>query len=160
MLEIDFTFMWTAINLVILYLFLKKFLFGRIGTYMEDRAKAIDDDMTRGREMKAEGEAIRDEQRGLMEAAAGKRREIIEEAREKASKEYDAIIAKAKIEAAHITKAAREEAGREREQMLTRLRGDVASLALAAASKVIEENMDNEKNRRLVSEYLDKRDAA
>jgi F-type H+-transporting ATPase subunit b len=160
MLDIDFTFVWTAINLAILYLFLKKFLFGRVGQYMEDRARGIEEDMKRGQEMKAEGEAVCAEQRSLMEAATEKRRAILEEANKKASKEYEAIIADAKKEAARIAAAAREEAEREREQMLLRIRSDVASLALAAASRVIEENMDNEKNRRLIRDFLDKEDAA
>lgn len=160
MLNIDFTFVWTAVNLIILYLFLKKFLFGKVGKYMDDRAKSIEDDMKLGRDLKAEGEAMLEEQRSQMDAAVEKRREIIDDAREKATKEHDGIISEARKEATRITAAAHEEAEREREKMLVQLRDDVATLALAAASKVVEANMDNEKNRKLVGELLDKEGVA
>ena len=44
--------------------------------------------------------------------------------------------------------------------MLKDIRGQVAGLALAAASKVIEANMDNEANRALVDRFIDEAGAA
>jgi F-type H+-transporting ATPase subunit b len=54
----------------------------------------------------------------------------------------------------------REEIEREREQMLKDIKGQVAGLALAAASKVIDANMDNERNRALVDKFIDEEGVA
>jgi len=43
----------------------------------------------------------------------------------------------------------------EREKALAELRGEAVELSLAAASKVLEKNLDSEADRRLVREYLD-----
>ena len=40
--------------------------------------------------------------------------------------------------------------------MLRDVRNEVASLAFAAASKVLEVNMDSESNRQLVARFIDK----
>ena len=51
-----------------------------------------------------------------------------------------------------------EQAQTEREKAMASMRDDVASLALAAASKVLQANMDTQKNRQLVDEMLDEID--
>lgn len=160
MLNVDFTFLWTGINLVVLYLFLKHFLFKRVGNYMDERSKKIEDSMREADEMIAEGAKLKSEQQSLLEAARDDRSYILLEARKKADAETDSIIDGAKHEGERLLANAREEIEREREKMMGELRGEVASLALKAASKVIEANMDSEKNRKLVDEFLDKEGVA
>lgn len=160
MLNIDFTFLWAAINLVVLYLFLNHFLFKRVGGYMNARAKKIESDMQEADTRMAEGEQLKAEQQALMDATRDDRSYILVEAREKASAEADVIVTDAKRESNRMLADAREKIEREREKMMGELRGEVASLALKAASKVVEANMDSEKNRKLVDEFLDKEGVA
>ena len=49
---------------------------------------------------------------------------------------------------------AQQEIASERERILGGLRGQVVSVALAAAEKIIGENMDTERNRKLVDEFV------
>jgi F-type H+-transporting ATPase subunit b len=160
MLDIDFTFAFTAINLIVLYLFLRKFLFRRVGDYMENRARLIAEDIQKGETLKAEGEDFRAEQERTLAAAAADCRALLRTSRDEAIKKGEEIITDARNEAARILAQAREEARRERERLVADLRTEVASLALAAATKVVEENMDNAKNRRLIEEFLDREGAA
>lgn len=160
MLNVDFTFLWVAVNLVVLYLILNKFLFKRVAKYMEDRSNAIRENMEKGEAMKAEGEEYRHEQEAIRDSAANERKQIISEACEKAQKEADSILASARKEASALLSSAHEEIEREKERSLGDLRSEVVSLALAAASKVIEANMDTEKNRKLINEFLDKEGVA
>lgn len=160
MFDIDFTFLWTAVNLLIIYLVVNKFLFKRLGASMEKRSESIAADIEKGRQLKEEGEEFKRQYEDMLGEAAEKRREIINEATQKAAKEYENIISNAKKEAARITSEARAEADSEREKALELLRLEAASLAISAASKIIEENMDSEKNRELVSRFLSKEEAA
>jgi len=81
-------------------------------------------------------------------------------ARSRAQEEYDAIISAAREEAEAIMMKAREELELERQQMISSVKNEVATLALAAASKVIQANMDTETNRALVNKFIDEAGAA
>ena len=155
MLNIDLTFVWTAINLIVLYLFLRKFLFGRVTKFMDARTARIEADMEKGARDKAEGAAFRTEYEGLMREAATERARTLDAARQKAAAHYTQAVAEAKAEANRLVAAAGAEAEREREKALAQMRSEVASLALMAATKVMEANMDNQKNRQLVDTLLD-----
>ena len=155
MLSVDLTFLWTAINLVVLFLFLRKFLFGRVTKFMDDRTAAIEADIQKGADERAEGEAFKEEYTALVKDAAVERTRTLEAARQKATAHYDKAVSDAHSEAARIISEANEQAQQEREKAMASMRDDVASLALAAASKVLEANMDNQKNRQLVDEMLD-----
>ena len=155
MLSFDLTFVWTAVNLIILFLFLRKFLFGRVTTFMEARTAKIEADMAQGAQDKAEGERYREEYAALLKDAAAERARTLEASRKKAAAHYDETVAEAKAEAGRIVAAANAEAERERQRLAAQMRDEVARLALAAAGKVMEANMDTRKNRQLVDDMLD-----
>lgn len=159
MLNIDLTFFWTAVNLLILYLFANKFLFKRVGSFMEQRSASITSDIKKGEDLKAEGEEFRKKHETLLNETLSERNQILDEAHQKAVKEYENILAEAKKEAARIIVDAQEAAEREREKKLISLKNEVASMALVAASKVIEVNMDNDKNRALIESFLEREEA-
>jgi F-type H+-transporting ATPase subunit b len=156
MLDLDFSFVWVAVNFLILYFFLKTFLFGRIGSYMDARAAKIEKDIADGLNSKAEGELFVEQQRAALDEAAAQRRAILADANDQAKRESDAIITEARTESVRILARARESSDHEHARMLTELRGEVADLALAAASKVVSASMDCDANRRLVEDFLQK----
>jgi F-type H+-transporting ATPase subunit b len=160
MFSVDFTFVWTAVNLALVYFVVNKFLFKRLGAFMKSRAEGIAAEIKKGEDLAAQGEqALADAGKELSKAGE-ERKEILDDARKKANEEHDAIVEQAKKEAHGIVETAREQCERERVQMLDALRREVAALAVAAATKVIESNMDTAKNRELVSRFLDEEGAA
>ena len=96
MLSIDFTFVWTAINLVVLFLFLRRFLFKRVGAFMLARSAKIEADMAQGARDKTEGERYRAEYNALVKEAAAERARTLEAARQKAGAHYDEVVAEAR----------------------------------------------------------------
>ncbi len=160
MLNIDFTFLFAAVNLLILYFFLRKFLFGRVTQFMDNRAEAIQNDIEKAKADKAEGAQYAAEQKRLMQEATDQRNQFVEAARQKANAFYDETVEGAKAQAARIIAKADADIEREREKMVAELKDEVASLALAAASKVMQANMDTETNRSLVDEFLKEEGAA
>ena len=160
MFNIDFTFVFALINLYVLYFFVKKFLFKRIGGFMEARSESIAADIEKGRELKAEGEAYRLQYEQMISEGAEEGKRIVAEARDRAEKEYAEILARAKKEAEWILSKAKEEGQIRQEKIAEGLKADVAKLSIIAASKIIEANMDNETNREMVKKFLDKEAAA
>ena len=160
MLDIDFTFLFTAVNLIVLYLILRKVLFKRVGEHMRKRSEAIAAAVADAEAQKAEVARLKQEYADIIDAAKQERSQIIEEAREKALKEYEGIIAEARHESEKIVTSAQEQTVRERERMLQSVHNEVVDIAIAAASKVIESNMDDEINRQAVDKFINDRGVA
>lgn len=155
-----FKVVMVALNLIILYAVLRKLLFKRVTEFMENRTKSIKDSLDNAEKVKAEAGELKLQYENQLKSVRDKGESIIEEARIKAEKESDRIIAAAKQESENIMAKAMKEIEQERTQMLKDIRGQVAGLALAAASKVIEANMDTEANKALVDRFIDEAGAA
>jgi F0F1-type ATP synthase membrane subunit b/b' len=73
---------------------------------------------------------------------------VAAEARANAEKEAQSILAKAQQEAAAA------EAEQTKQQALAELRGQIGGLAIAAAQKLIQENLDERRQRALIDEFF------
>lgn len=149
------TFVFVIINLLVLYWILKRLLFKPVKQFMENRTDSIRKSIEKAEKDKAYAAELKNEYESKLRTAREQANEIIMDARSRADSEYNAIIKTAKQDAEAILSRAREEIELERERMLKDIRNEVASLALAAASRVLEENMDNETNRAIVDKFLD-----
>ena len=75
-------------------------------------------------------------------------------AHEDAESEKSAILKKSQEEADQIISDANKTIENERKRVLAQAQTQIADLAIEAASKIIGENLDDEKNRRLVDKFL------
>jgi len=155
-----FKFIQVALNLIILYIILSKILFKPVTTFMENRTKMIRDSIDSAEKQKAEAAALKQSYEEQLKAAREEANRIIEEARIRANKQYEIVLEAANKEAAALMEKAREDIERERQQMIKEIRGQVVGIALAAASKVIEANMNTEANKTLVNRFLDEEGVA
>ncbi|RCX14320.1 ATP synthase F0 subcomplex B subunit [Anaerobacterium chartisolvens] len=155
-----FDFIFVAINLVILYFFMRKLLFKPVTEFMEKRSKGIQDSLDSAEKDKAVAAELKKKYEEQLNTAKAEADKILEEARARASRECDSIISEARKNSELIISKARDEIEREREQSMKDIKSQVAGLALAAASKVIEANMDTEGNRALVDKFIDRVGAA
>jgi len=149
------TFIFVIINLLVLYFILKKLLFKPVTQFMENRVKSIKDSIENADKNKAEAAELKSKYEEQLRTAKGEADKIINDAHLRASGEYDALINTARKDAEGILAKAREDIVREREQMMKAVKGQVAGLALAVASKVIEANMDTDRNKDLVKKFID-----
>ena len=75
-------------------------------------------------------------------------------AHDDAETERSSIIQKSHEEADEIVSAASETIENERRRVLQQAQSQIADLAIEAASKIVGENLDDEKNRKLVDAFL------
>lgn len=155
MLDLDLTFVWVFIDFIVIYVILNFVLFKPLGKHMRERSKRIADDIESAQKAKAESESLREEYNRQLESAIEERRRILDEARKKAASEAEKYIAEAKNEAAALLSKSRETAKKEHESMLADLQDEIVSLSIAAASKIMSENMDSEKNRALAESFIE-----
>ena len=149
---------WVAFNLLVLILVLKKILWDRVRKVMDERqsmvAKAVQDTEEAGK-LRAEIEQIR---AGLEEDMEARTVTLLQEARTNAGKEYDRIVAEAEAKSALIVSAAKVKAKQEHDSLLVEMKGQVASTAVEAVGLLLRENMDNERNKRLLEDFLSEGD--
>lgn len=154
------TFVFAALNLLVLYWFLRKFLFKPVTKVMSNRTNSIRESLENAEKQKTEAFELKQKYENQIRAAREDGEKIIAEARAKADREQASIIAAARQESEDILSKAREEIEHERVQMFKEVKGQVAGIALAAASKVLEANMDTEANKILVDKFIDEAGAA
>jgi F-type H+-transporting ATPase subunit b len=81
--------------------------------------------------------------------------EIIAQSTKMSEKARQDILDKAREESSALIEKAKEEISREREMAMADLREQVAELSLSIAEKVIGEEVDDRKQRRLIAEFLE-----
>ena len=64
------------------------------------------------------------------------------------------MVAKGRAEQEELLERARREIALERDRAVAELRREAVELSIAAATKVIERNLDTEADRKLVQDYL------
>ena len=134
MLNLNWNIIWTFVNLIILYILLRKFLFGPITAMMEKREGEIKSSLDNASAAKQEAAALKaayTDKLKTAEAAAG---DIIKSAKEEAKAKRDEIISKAK-EDAGIVLNANKQIELEKERSISEAKSEIASLVMDAALK-------------------------
>lgn len=155
MLDVNiWNFIWSAVNIIILFILLRIFLFKPINKIMNERTRTIQDNMDEAEKSRREAEELKQQYADNLSNAKEEAQKIIMKAHEDAEAEKSAILKKSQEEASEIISDAGKTIENERKRVLQQAQSQIADLAIEAASKIIGENVDDEKNRRLVDEFL------
>ena len=100
MLDFDiWTIVFSVINILVLFFFLKKFLFGRVGAMLEKRAQMVQADMDQAKQKAAEAEKLRSDYEETLNGAKQEAKQIIATAEQNAHAQGSEITAKAQQQA-------------------------------------------------------------
>lgn len=156
MLDIDiWNFIWAAINLILLLILMKIFLFKPIRKMMDERTRMVQEELDSAKKSREEAEELKTQYQDDIEAAKDEAQKIIDKANADAEIERAAIIKRSHEEAERIVSDAGKTIENERKRVLAQAQTQIADLAIEAASKIVGENVDDEKNRRLVDKFLE-----
>lgn len=147
-------FVWTAVVFLLVFYILRKYAWGPITAGLEKRQQTIDQSIKRAENALAEARQIsQDNERARREAEAGAQR-VLREAREAADALRAEEAEKTRMQIREMQEAARTEIEREKQGALDELRMEVAELAIKATEKLLSENLDAAKNRKLVETFI------
>jgi F-type H+-transporting ATPase subunit b len=146
--------LWTLVIFLLLFWMLRKWAFPAILGAVEKREKALEDALASAKRDREEAQRLLEEQQRQIEAARGDAQKLIAEGRAVADKMRNDLLEQARHEQQTILERARGEIASERDRAIAQLRREAVNLAIAGASKVIEQNLDNNKNRQLVESFL------
>ena len=146
---------WTAAVFLALLGILWRFAWGPILAAVDAREKAIQGALDEAASRQSEAQKLLEEHRRQLADARRQATELLAEGKAAGEKVRKEIEEKARTEAQGIVDRARGEIERERDAALDMLRKESVELALAAASRLMRENMDQAKDRQLVERFLD-----
>lgn len=144
----------SVINFIILLAILKHFFFGKVKAIIDEREDYINDRLDSAEEATDKARMIAIENERALNRAKEEGKAITEDHKKKAEKVYNEIVEDAKSEANLIIERARVEIDREREKVEYSLKKEAIDLALELSKKVIEKNIDEEKNKKLIDEFI------
>ncbi|HEX9280598.1 MAG TPA: F0F1 ATP synthase subunit B [Gemmatimonadales bacterium] len=145
---------WTLVVFGILLVVLWRLAWPAILRSVEERERRIQHQLDEAEKARAEAARYLEEQRRALELARSEAQEILSKAKGVATKEREALLARTREEQEQLLDRARREIEAEKEKAILALRKEAVDLAIAAASKLIEQQLDDDANRRLVLEYL------
>lgn len=154
MLRLDINFLFTIINLLVLYLLMKKFLFSPVNNVLKKRKELLDKQYADANLTKEDALKLKDEYETALKSAKNVSEKIVEDAKSNARKEYDRIIKETDREAKKMLEKAQQEIEIERSRTLRRMKSEVTELAMAAAAKIVTENSSKENNQKLYDQFL------
>jgi F-type H+-transporting ATPase subunit b len=147
---------WTIVIFLVLLGVLAKFAFPAILGYANARERRIQEILDAAARDRAEAERLLEEQRRELAEGRQQAQQFVAEAKQAAERLRQEMLDRARAEQEEMLARARQEIERERERATEALRREAVDLALAAASKLVAERLDAERDRELVREYLDR----
>ena len=145
---------WTIIIFIILMLILKKYAWSPLLKSLNDREKSIKDSIDKAERLREESEKLLQQNRELLAKADEEARKVINEGKEMSEKLRNEMIGKTHDDASRMLQQAKAEIEREKVAALNELRGEITNLAIHAAGKLIDENLDNDKQKKLVDKFI------
>ncbi len=150
------TIIWTVITFLLVLFVLKKWAWPPILSALDEREERIRSAIDDSEKARQEAEAVLSEHRSKLAAAEDEARQIIAEAREVGEKARNDIVEQAREEAQRAIDQARTSIEGEKRTAIAELRREMAELAVHAAGRLIDANLDDEKNRGLVDDLISK----
>jgi F-type H+-transporting ATPase subunit b len=145
---------WTLIIFLILFAILGKLVFPKITAAVEAREKALEEAIEGAKRDREEAARALAEQLRQIEAARLEAQKIIVEGRQVGETVRARMIEETHQQQQQMLERARTEIEQEKERAIAELRREAIELAIAGASKVIEKNLDDEANRKIVESFL------
>ncbi|MBZ5749119.1 MULTISPECIES: F0F1 ATP synthase subunit B [Metabacillus] len=146
--------LYQLVIFLVLLALLKKFALGPIMNMMKQREEHIANEITSSEERNKEALKLIEEQRELLKQARLEAQSLVENAKKLGEQQKEEIIQAAREESGRLKDGALKEIEQEKEQAVAALRAQVASLSVLIASKVIEKELNEQAQEKLINDYI------
>jgi F-type H+-transporting ATPase subunit b len=144
---------------LVLFPLLRYFYFRPLGEAIEQRTSDLEGTFAEAEDLRAEMSRMRSEYEQRLAATEAQAREQIQAQIREAQELRDRLRAEAVQQAEELKRMALEDIEREKNKIVTDLRLHVVNLTLQATERLVGENVDDAKNRKLVEEFIEKAEA-
>ena len=142
------------IGFLIVLAVLRKVAWGPILQKLDERRDKIADDVSSADRMRREAEELKEKYQEELRTIEGQARERIQLAVAEGQKVAEEIRAEARTEADRLREKTKADINQEYEKARAALHNDVVQMALGAAGKLVNEEMNADRQRKLVDDFL------
>lgn len=154
MLKLDENMLFMIINIFVLYLLLKKFLFKPVTEIMEKRTNTIAASLTEAENKNNDALKLKKEYETALQTAEEKFTEIVREAKQRALEEHEKQMIETKEEIAKMMEEANKAIELEKKKSMQDIQSEIAGIAMIAAAKVIQKNVNDGINMQIINDFL------
>ena len=156
LIEINWSIVMIWITVIVLFLVLKKFFFEKVKNFMETRSNSIQDAFDSAEAVNRRADEKMQNYTKRIANVEAEGREIIRDAKLKADSQAREIIEDANKQATDIMNKADKNIEREKQKAMEEMRKEVAALAMLAAERIVEREIQNIGQDEIVGEVINK----
>ena len=144
----------SLVNLLIMYLILKKFLFKPVQNILATRKQQVEDIYGEAQQKRDSAESMRQEYEEKLATARDEADGIVRSAQQTAQRRSDAMVADAAQQASHLKQKAEAEITQEKKQMLSDVRSEISDIAVDIASRIVGREVRKEDHESFVDDFI------
>ena len=148
------TMIFAWVNLLILYLLFKKFLFLPIKKMIDDRQQEIDDMYENAESAQKNADELKLQYEEKMSNAKEESEQILKDAVRRAQLKEEEILREADRQAERTLERAEEQIALEKKQAINEVKDQVSAMAIGIASAVIERDVSEDEHRDLIDDFI------
>jgi len=145
---------WTLVIFVLLFFILSRYAFKPITAAVESRERALEEAIAKASADREAAAKLLAQHQAQIESARAEAQKMIAEGRSIGEKIRGEMVEETRAQQQDMLERARREIESEKVRAIAELRREAVDLAIAGAGKVIEKNLDDESNRRIVESFL------
>jgi len=145
---------WIGITFLALLILLKKYAWGPITSALTERETTIHESLAQAEKALAEAKQLQADNTKARREAEAQSQSIIREARDEAERVRTEEVDKTRNQIKLLQEQAQVEIEREKDSALYSLRQEVADLAIRSAEKILRENLDAARQKKIVDNFL------
>ena len=149
------TLIFTWVNLLILYLIVKKLLYKPVMNIIKQREDEVGKMYEEAQSAGDHAKAMEAEYTERLAGAKAEAEGIVADAVQNAKVRADKIISDSQAQAAGLIESAHARIEREQKAAVEEAKGEICSMAVLMASKVIEKDLDAEEQSALIEKCMD-----
>ncbi len=146
----------SLINLVLLFLIMKRFLFKPVKNILEKRQSEIDKQYADAELAEKEAAESRDQWQAKLSGAEAEADAIIQKATDNAKYRGEKLVAEAEEKAESIIRVAKTEAELEKKKAVDGIKREIVEVSGALTEKMLEREINNEDHRTLIDSFIEK----
>nr|WP_297883452.1 F0F1 ATP synthase subunit B [uncultured Blautia sp.] len=156
MIQINLNLVFTIINLLILYVLMKKFLFSPIIRVMDQRQQMLDQQFEEAQKTENMANELQKKYEDALKSAREESLRIVEQAKLEAKSQAENTAREAREQADQMVLKARAEIQTEQENAMRQMQGEIGKLAMEAADKILGSKAGAQTDSSIYDQFIEK----
>ena len=149
------TMIFACINILIMYLILRKFLFKPVKNMIDARQKEVDDMYSEAAESTRSANEMKADYEQRLAKANEESEQIVKDAVKRAQLKEENMLQEADAKAQRILARAEEQIELEKNQAVNDIKNEVSGIAVELASAIIARDVDAKEHEKLIDEFIE-----